>query len=113
MRQNETNLKLAEMASLNVALNEELAEVRAALEAYENKLYDEGFADVKEGVKLIIREARQLSFQEVWMAALHASGVLEDSHLRDLYQIPFPDSLPATQNPTRPINEEETESLRE
>ena len=113
MRQNETNLKLAEMASLNVALNEELAEVRAALEAYENKLYDEGFADVKEGVKLIIREARQLSFQEGWMAALHASGVPEDSHLRDPSRIPFPDSLPAKQNPTGLVDEEEMDSLRE
>ena len=47
------------------------------------------------------------------MAALHALGVPEDSHLRDSSRIPFPDSLPATQNPTRPINEEETDSLRE
>ena len=47
------------------------------------------------------------------MAALHALGVPEDSHLRDSSRIPFPDSLSATQNPTRPINEEETDSLRE
>ena len=47
------------------------------------------------------------------MAALHASGVPEDSHLRDPGQIPFMDSSPALQNPTRPINEEETDSLRE
>lgn len=112
-KQNETDLKLGEVASLNVALNEELADLWAALEASEKKWYNEGFADAEEGVEPVMREARQLSFQEVWMAALHASGVLEDSHLRDLCQIPFPDSLPATQNPTRPINEEETESLRE
>ena len=36
-KQNETNLKLAEAASLNVALIEELADLRAALEACENK----------------------------------------------------------------------------
>ena len=60
-----------------------------------------------------IREARQLSFQEGWMVALHASGVPEDSCLRDLSRIPFLDSLPATQNPMGPVDEEETDSLRE
>ena len=111
-RQNETDLKLAEVASLNVALNEELVDLWATLEACENKWYDEGFADAKKGVEPVIREARQLSFQEGWMAALHASGVPEDSHLRDLSRISFPDSLLATQNPTRPVDEEETDSLR-
>ena len=47
------------------------------------------------------------------MAALHASGVPEDSHLRDPGRIPFPDSSPVVQNPTGPIDEEETNSLRE
>ena len=47
------------------------------------------------------------------MATLHASGVPEDSHLRDPSRIPFPDSLPATQNPTGPVDEEEMDNLRE
>ena len=47
------------------------------------------------------------------MAALHASGVSEDSLLRDPSRIPFLDSVPATQNPTGPVDEEETDSLRE
>lgn len=47
------------------------------------------------------------------MAALHASGVPEDSHLRDLGRIPFLESFLAVQNPTRPIDEEETENLKE
>ena len=84
MKQNEMDLKLAEAASLNVALNEELADLRAALEASENKWYIEGFADAEESMELVMREARKLSFQEGWMVALHASGVPEDSHLRDL-----------------------------
>ena len=112
-RQNETDLKLAEVASLNVALNEELVDLWATLEACENKWYDEGFADAKKGVEPVIREARQLSFQEGWMATLHASGVPKDFYLRDLSRIPFPDSLPATQNPMGPVDEEETDSLRE
>ena len=57
-KQNETDLKLAEATSLNVALTEELADLRAALEACENKWYDEGFANAKEGVEPVIKEAR-------------------------------------------------------
>ena len=112
-KQNETDLKLAEAASLNVALNEKLADLRAALEASENKWYNEGFADAKEGVELVMREARQISFPEGWLAALHASGVPKDSHLRDPNQIPFLDPLPATQNLTRLVDEEEMDSLSE
>ena len=66
-----------------MALNEELADLRAALEANENKWYNEGFADAEEGVEPVMRKAQQISFQEGWLAALHASGVPEDSHLRD------------------------------
>ena len=47
------------------------------------------------------------------MVALHALEVPEDSYLRDPSRIPIPDSLPVTQNPTGPIDEEETNSLRE
>ena len=112
-KQNEMDLKLAEAASLNVALNEELVDLRATLEANENKWYNEGFADVEEGVEPVMREAWQISFQEGWLAALHTSGVPKDSHLRDPNQIPFPDPLPTTQNPTGPVDEEETDSLRE
>ena len=87
------DLKLAEAASLNVALIEELADLRAALEACENKSYGEGFANAERGVKPVVKEARQLCFREGWMAALHASGVPEDSHLRDPGRIPFLDSF--------------------
>ena len=47
------------------------------------------------------------------MASLHTSGVPKDSHLKDPSRIPFPDSVPTTQNPTWPIDKEETNSLRE
>ena len=46
-------------------------------------------------MELVVKEARQLSFQEGWMVALHALGVPEDSPLRDPGRIPFPDSFPA------------------
>ena len=47
------------------------------------------------------------------MATLQALGVLEDSPLRDPNWIPFPDPSPAAQNPARPTDEEEMDSLRE
>ena len=112
-KQNETDLKLAKAASLNVTLSEEVADLRVALEACESKWYDEGFADVEKGVELIVMQARQLSFQEGRMAALQALGVPEDSPLRDPGRIPFPGPSPTAQNPARPNDEEETDSLRE
>ena len=112
-KQNETDLKLAKAVSLNVTLSEEVADLRATLEACENKWYDERFADAEKGVELVVMQAQQLSFQEGWMAALHSLGVPEDTPLKDPSWIPFPDLSPAVQNPTGPIDEEETDSLRE
>ena len=94
--QNETEVKLAEAASLNSTLSVEVADLRAALEACESKWYDEGFADAKKGVEPVVMQARQLSFREGWMAALHVLGVPEDSPFRDPGQIPILDSALAT-----------------
>ena len=44
---------MAEAASLNLAQADEVANLKAALEAYENKWYDEGFVDAKESVEPI------------------------------------------------------------
>ena len=40
-------------------------------------------------------------------------GVLEDSHLRDPGQIPFPSPVPAVQEAPAAIDEEETANMRE
>ena len=82
-RQNETEVKLAEAASLNTTLSEEVVDLRAALKACESKWYNEGFGDAEKGVEPVVMQARQLSFQEGWMVALQALGVPEDSPLRD------------------------------
>ena len=60
----ETELKLAEAASLNTTQAKELADMKAALEAYENKCYNEGFADAKNSVEPVIHEAQKLAFEE-------------------------------------------------
>ena len=112
-QQNETEVKLAKAANLNATLSEEVADLRVALKACESKWYDEGFANAEKGVEPVVMQARQLSFQKGWMAALQALGVPEDSPHRDLGWIPFLDPAPVVQNLAGPNDEEETDSLRE
>ena len=60
----EVELKLAEATSLNTAQVEEVADLKAALEACENKWYNEGFTDEENSVEPVINEARKLAFGE-------------------------------------------------
>ena len=69
-KQNETDVKLAKAISLNTAQAEELADLRAALEACEEKWYNEGFADTKNSVEPVVNQARKMSFEARWFAAL-------------------------------------------
>ena len=112
-RLGKTELKLAVAMSSSTAQAEELANLKTALEACENKWYDEGFNDVENSVESIINEARKLAFEESWMAALQALGVPKDSPLRNPNQIPFPGPPMAAQNHLGAIDEEETQSIRE
>ena len=105
--------KLAEATSLNIAREGELVNLKATLKAYENKWYNEGFADAENSVEPVILEAKKLGFEEGWLAALQALGVLEDSPLRNSGQIPFSSTTQAVQNPPRRTDEEETTSMRE
>ena len=89
MNLGETELKLAGAESLNLAQVDELADLKAALEACENKWYDEGFVDVENSVELVVCQGRKLRFEEGWLAALQAMRILEDSPLRNPDQIPF------------------------
>ena len=109
----EIELRLAEAVSLNTARAEELADLKVALEACENKWYNEGFADAENSVETVIREARKLAFEEGWLAALQALGVPEDSPLRNPNQIPFPGPSLVAQNPSGATDEEESSSMRE
>ena len=55
-----------------------------------------------------------MGFEAGWFAALQALGVLEDSHLRDPGQIPFPSPITTVQDPPSTVEEEEeTTSIRE
>ena len=113
VKMGETELKLAEAVSLNSLQAEELADLRAALEGYESKWYNEGFADTENLVEPVINEAWKLAFKEGWFAALQVVGVPEDSPLKDTDHIPFPSLPMATQKTPVVTDEEETSSLRE
>ena len=89
MNLGETELKLAGVENLNLAQADELADLKVALEACENKWYYEGFVDVENSVELVVRQGRKLRFEEGWLAALQAIRILEDSPLRNPDQIPF------------------------
>ena len=66
----ETELKLAKAESFNITQAEELADLKVALEACENKWYNEGFADAKNSKEPVVREAWKLWFEEGWLATL-------------------------------------------
>ena len=112
-KQNETEVKLAEAISLNTSNAEELADLRAALAACEQKWYNEGFTDAEKSAEPVVAQARNLGFEAGWFAALQALGVPEDSHLRDPGQIPFSSPVTAMQDPPAAVEEEEMASMRE
>ena len=82
-KQNKTDVKLAEVISLNMAQAEELADLKAALEAYEEQWYNEGFAEAENSTEPVVNQAQRLGFEAGWFVALQILGVPEDSPLRD------------------------------
>ena len=52
-----TELKLAEAKSLNLAQVDEIANLKAALEACEEKWYNEGFMDAENSMEPIVYQA--------------------------------------------------------
>ena len=52
-----TELKLVKVKSLNLAQADEIADQKAALEAFEEKWYNEGFTDAKNSVEPIVYQA--------------------------------------------------------
>ena len=66
----ETEPKLVQVESLNLVHVDEVADLKAALEACENKWYNEGFADAKNSIEPIVHQARVQGFDEGWLAAL-------------------------------------------
>ena len=108
-----TGLKLAEAESLNLEQVDEIANLKAALEAYEDKWYNMGFADAENFMEPIVYQAQRHEFEEGWMTALQAMGVPDDSPLRNPEQIPFPEPPPPIQDPSDADDKEDTPSMKE
>lgn len=81
-------LKLAEVASLNLTNANKIADLTAALKACEDKWYNDGFTNTENSVEPIVQEAQSHGFREGWLVALQVMGVAEDFPLRNLEQIP-------------------------
>ena len=106
-------LKLTKAESLTFAQAEEIADLKAALDAFEEKGYNLGFADAENSVEPVVHEARTHGFNEGWLAALQAMGVMEDYPIKNPEQIPYPAPVPPVQSLANPADEEETLSMRE
>lgn len=52
-----TELKLVEAKSLNLAQADKIADLKAALKAYEKKWYNKGFVNVENSVEPVICQA--------------------------------------------------------
>ena len=63
-------LKLAEANSLNLAQADQIVDLKASLEACENKWYNKGFADAEKSAELVVHRAQLHAFGEGWRAAL-------------------------------------------
>lgn len=63
-RLEEAKMKFAKAESLNTTLDDEITDLRAALDACEKKWYDEGFADAKNSVEPVILQAKAQGFNE-------------------------------------------------
>ena len=105
----EIELKLVKTESLSQAQATEIAQLKAALVAAEDKWYKAGFLDPENSVQPIIYQLWCNGFSEGWVAALQAMGFPDDSPLRNPKQIPYPKpSPPPIQNPTDAEEEGDT-----
>ena len=92
---------------------DEIADLKAAFDAAEERGYNQGFADAKNSVEPVVHQARTYGFGKGWLAALQIMGVVEDSPLRNPEQIPYLAPVPPVQSQANAADEEETLSMRE
>ena len=63
-------LKLAKAESLTLAQADEIADLKAALDASKERGYNLGFVDAENSMEPIVLQARHHRFGEGWLAAL-------------------------------------------
>ena len=91
---------------------EEVSDLKAALEACENKWYDEGFANAENSMEPVVLQAQAQGFEEGWLAALQAMAVPEDFQLWNHEQIPRPTLTNPVQSQADVDDDEDTPSFR-
>ncbi|KAK9990268.1 hypothetical protein SO802_025253 [Lithocarpus litseifolius] len=109
----ETELKLAQAESLAMAHADKVADLKATLEACEEKWYNEGFADAENSVEPVVFQARAHGFDEGWQAALQASGMPGDSTLWNSKNIPRPIPPNLVQSQAGAAEDEDTPSMKD
>lgn len=97
-------LKLVKTESLTLAQENEIGDLKAALDASEERGNNLGFVDAENFVEPVVHQARNYGFSEGWLVALQAMGVTEDSLLRNLEHV---------HSQVDAVDEEETLSMRE
>ena len=103
---------MAQAKSLNLVHVDEVADLKAALEACEDKWYNEGFADAKNSVEPVVHQARVQGFEEGGLAALQALAMPKDSPLRNPNEIPRPTIAPPIQSQADAADKEDTPSMK-
>ena len=103
---------MAEVASLNLAQANKIADLKAALEACQKKWHDEGFTNAEKSVEPVVHQAWLHGFEEGWLVALQVMGVAEDSPLKNPEQIPYPAPLPLAQSQADVADEENNPNMR-
>ena len=107
-------LKLVKAESLTLAQANEIADLKAALDASEERGYNLGFVDAENFMEPIVHQARNYGFSEGWLVALQAMGVAEDSPLRNpANSLPSSSPPPLIHSQVDAADEEETLSMRE
>lgn len=106
-------LKIAQAENLTLTQADEITDLKAALDAIEERGYNQGFTDAKNLVEPVVHQARTHRFGERWLAAFQAMWVAKDSLLRNPKQIPYPTPVPHVQSQANAAADEETLSMRE
>ena len=69
-------MKLAQAKSVISTRDKEIADLKVTMVQSNDKFYNMGFADAKNFSKPIMLESRRYKFEEGWMAAVNAMGLL-------------------------------------
>ena len=77
------------MASLVSAHDKKLADLKNTMKTRNQTYYNKGFRDTENSARLVVFQARKLSFMGGWMVAVNTIGLPNTSSFRSANQIPL------------------------